>query len=214
MTHPARQFGALAISIALTAPGALPAQASLPATAPTAITPSQLPSANPAGLRGQAGIHWDGHLLQIAGSGESLDQVLRQIAARTGIHITAPLVDVLSDLVGGLSVNMLFVERTGTKPAELTFTARNGGATPPSAASQQEEVAQQQSVPSYPAAPPPSTSLATNPSAAPVGGAPTGAAQSNDPGTPNNPASPNGVKTPQEIFEQLQRLRATSGAPR
>ncbi|WP_419806586.1 hypothetical protein [Terriglobus sp.] len=231
MIHPARQLGVLAVGIALAAPGTLPAQASLPATAPTSITPSQLPSANPAVPRGQASIRWDGHLLQITASGESLGQVLREVAARAGIHITgntpddrifgtygpAPLVDVLSDLVGGLPVNMLFVERTSGKPAQLTFTARNGGPTPPGIPLQQDQVAQQPTPPppSYPATPPqqPAPSAISS-GAEPVGGIPVGAAQPANPSATTNPASPNGVKTPQEIFEQLQRLRATSGAPR
>lgn len=240
MNHPGRQISrfarSLTLTAALTAAAPIGAQAVLPATAPTAVTPSQLPSANPALPHGQASVHWDGHLLQIAANGESLAEVLSEVALRAGIHMSgttpedriygtygpAPLVDVLSDLVSGLSVNMLFVDRAGTRPAELTFTARNGAATPPSAASSQpqfpQQFSQQQQRPPEQPGPPPQTPGAGAPGAGALSGSDTAnngqgtPATAAQPGDSGNPASPNGVKTPQQIFEQLQRLRANAGS--
>ncbi|GAA3766510.1 RodZ family helix-turn-helix domain-containing protein [Terriglobus aquaticus] len=231
--------GILASSALL--PWSAAAQTPLPATAPTAISPSQLPSANPPVPQGATTIEWDGHLLRISASGESLAQVLDQVASRTGIRMVgsppsdriygsygpAPLVDVLSDLVSGLPVNMLFVDRVGTTPARLTFTARNGAATPASPAT---SFAQQNPTQAPDANPSPvsnsfsrqpASNVPANPGFAPPanpGFAPpatgNGTATADAPAQPADgnatPASPNGVKTPQEIFEQLQRLRSNT----
>ena len=232
--HSVTKLGATAHSVALAIVafgGCLCAQSTLPASAPTAVTPSQLPSANPSIPHSQASLRWDGHLLQITATGERLQDVLAQMSIRAGVHMTgyapedriygdygpAPLGEVLSELVSGLPVNMLFVDRSGTKPAELTFTTRNGAATPPNANSSQQFAQQQFSPqpanPQEPAIPPPSNAN-TGSGPGPIG--PAGA-----PGTATPPAdgssnatSPNGVRTPQEIFEQLQRLRANAGAPK
>ena len=237
MNHSASKFVPLTSGILAFAglfPGTLGAQAALPATAPTTITPSQLPSANPAVPRGAADVQWDGHLLRITASGESLAEVFDQVASRAGIRMSgnppadriygtygpAPLVDVLSDLVGGLPINMLFVDRSGSVPARLTFTARVGGASP---AVGTPNYAQQQPVTSPPDQAPvfqqpafnaaaPST-VAPNPGIGGGSAQPSAAASQPADGT-TNPASPNGVKTPQQIFEQLQRLRANAGAQR
>lgn len=215
-----------------TAHSALHAQTVLPPTASTVVTPSQLPSANPPLNRGQAKVNWDGHLLAIDATGESLSEVLAEITSRAGIRMNgyapedriygtygpAPLVDVLSELVSGLPVNMLFVEHSGAQPAQLTFTARNGTATPPSPPSaQQQQYDRQRLAEQQPfQQPPPSqqpqfpaNTAAGNPDIGTVPSSLTGdaAAQAG-----SNPESPNGVKTPQQIFEQLQRLRANAGA--
>ena len=93
-----------------------------------------------------------------------------------GTYGPAPLVDVLSDLVSGLSINMLFVDRSGNKPADLAFTPRNGAATPPSPSAPQQFAQQQPPAPEPPAAPqqPPSP-VATAPGPG-IGGAPSSAA--------------------------------------
>ena len=228
MIRRAWQIGAAAAGIflgaELMAGVPLNAQSALQPTAPTAITPSQLPSANPPISRAQTVVQWDGHLLQITANGERLAQVLSAIVLRTGIHMTgstpddriygsygpAPLVDVLSDLVSGLPINMLFVQRSDGKPGDLAFTAREGTATSPNATPQSPFA--QQAPQQQPPAPVQSTSSpnAIAPTVVP-GGPSTGFTQPGDASAGSNPASPNGVKTPQEIFEQLQRLRANSG---
>ena len=217
--------GALTLGSGAFAARPLAAQTSLPATAPTAVTPSQLPSANPPVTHNPTGVQWDGHLLRITASGESLNEVLREVATRAGVHISGnlpqdaiygtygpePLADVLSELVAGLSVNMLFVDRIGNKPAELTFTARNGAATPPDPTASQAAFAPQQPPQPYaPPQPPPNPGVTTPNTPNGGAGLPASAAQTADGNA--NPTSPNGVKTPQEIFEQLRRLRATAAA--
>lgn len=211
------------------------AQAALPATAPTTtVTPSQLPSANPVAARRALQVNWDGHLLQISADGQSLKEALQGIASRTGMRILgappddrifgtygpAPLIDLVSKLVDGLPVNFFFIERNGNAPAELTFTARNGSATPPSAPNQYQQVPPPPQAVFQPAQQPPmpqpqqrdaagqSNPPANVPAFTPAT-ADTGAAN----GTSANPTSPNGVKTPQEIFEQLQRLRSGALKP-
>lgn len=228
MNNSAIRTGALltAATLGLTfASGNLRAQTSLPATAPT-TTPSQLPSANPPVAHGDADIRWDGHLLTVIANGDSLPEVFAAVAARAGIHVTgaapfdhvygtfgpAPLVEVLSELVDGLSVNMLFVDQMGTKPAQLTFSPRTGAATPPDPSQQQQAQQQyaQQPASTFPGAQPSNAITPAGGTLPANAGAPGAAAQTGESGT--NATSPNGVKTPQEIFEQLQRLRATQGA--
>lgn len=243
MNHPAWQVRIVAAAFAFGATALFTArenaQAPLPATAPTTITPSQLPSANPIVPHGHTDITWDGHLLRITADGESLAEVLSTVAARTGTHLSgstpsdpiygtygpAPIVDVLSDLLNGLPLNMLFVNRIGNKPAELILTARSGGVTPPSSDAQQQQFAQtppqpQQQAPYTPIRQPyqqPAQNVAGPPPTVPPppGNTTDGNGQapgSNAPADTGNPTSPNGVKTPQEIFEQLQRLRNGANA--
>ena len=86
-----------------------------------------------------------GTALSVVGGGDSLRSILRQVARATGMKVTggvpdepvygsygpAPVQQVMSTLFSGLSVNMMLVNDTATKPKELVLTARTGGATPP-----------------------------------------------------------------------------------
>lgn len=217
--------GLLLCSIAL---AQLPAQ-SLPATAITGVGTAQAPATTATATQGNPTIQWNGHLLTVSADGQHLSEVLRDVATRANIRVTgttpddrifgtygpAPLVDVLASLVDGLPVNMLFVEHTGQKPSDLTFTDRIGGVTPASDTPQQSEAprfAQQPSQQQIPQQSPAQQPSYSPPTQAPAG-ADTATGEPNG-GTGTNPASPNGVKTPQEIFEQLQRLRANAGTER
>ena len=119
---------------------------------------------------------------------------------------------VLSALLDGTGSNMLIVHRDGDAPAELVLTPRQGGPTPPNpnAAAFDNRPEPQQPTPtqadqSQPAPAPngspvtPAVNPATSPGTAPADG--------------SQPDSPNGVKTPQQIYEQLQRMRQQQQQP-
>jgi hypothetical protein len=82
---------------------------------------------------------------------------------------------------------MLLVHATASTPAELVLTPRLGGVTPPNPNAYQEEPSEPR--PQYPITPQPET----NPRGGPANSEPA--------------RSPNDVKTPQQIYEQLERMR-------
>jgi hypothetical protein len=191
-------------------------QASAPApAAPTAAAPQALPPAPPAPQvapsllqqpPGEAQIVFSGDSLSIHADNSSLDAILGQIAAKSGMQIEglsadervfgsfgpgAPR-DVLADLLNGTAYNVVLLgDLSNGAPRELILTpATRGGVTAPSPtpsvqadeASNEQENAEPpapRDVPPPPITPPPGTT---------------------PPGTP-------GVKTPQELFEQLQHMR-------
>lgn len=198
------------------APEPLPPQ---PVAPPPPPTPAELP-AHPAGVT-----YADG-LLSVKASNSSLDQILRDVSRATGMKITGGVQDervfgnygpasaaqVLSALLDGTSSNMMLVGSNGPAPAELVLTPRGGGPTPPNpnAARIQAEEDQQnneemlpkQSYRPHSPAPeaPATTAIPANP-------------PESEPATPApaaddaQPKSPNGVKTPQDIFNELQKMR-------
>jgi len=110
---------------------------SLPAARPTAPGPQQAGSiAEVAYLQGQ---------LEITADNSSLNQILREIARKTGMKITGGVIDqrvygkygpaapaeVLSILLDGTGSNMLLTQTASDVPAELVLTPREGGPTPP-----------------------------------------------------------------------------------
>lgn len=206
------------------------AQSVLPATGPTVLPASpQVSAASALQPAGRARVVWSGGLLEITADNSSLNQILRQISRETGMKITGGVTDervfgkygpgmpaeILASLLGGTGSNMLLRETASKAPAELILTARQGGPTPPNpnAGVDEDSVRDEEPETPRPAPGPPS---APEPQAQPVGaGANAGAAgvnpAANGAVTPAagaaNPASPSGVQTPQQIFEQLQRLQ-------
>ena len=140
---------------------------------------------------------------------------------------------VLATLLDGTGSNFLIESSKSDAPVQLLLTRRTGAATPPNpnAASSRDDDDDQPlppppagsianaprprpstlpgSIPSNSAATQPSTTdqtvvfPAVDPSSTPA------TAATNNPADPNNPSesSADSVKTPQQIFEQLQRLR-------
>lgn len=182
-----------------------------PVTPPRPLTPAELP-AQPAAVTYANG------LLSVTAHNSSLNQILRDISRDTHMKITGgvadervfgsygpePAAQVLNSLLDGTSSNMIFVGSNGTTPAELILTPRGGGATPPNpmAASSNQN--------NQPDEPPSREPYQSN--------LPEQSAPANPPETspepPPAPAqdttqqqSPNGVKTPQDIFNQLMKLR-------
>ena len=186
---------------------------------------------------GHSVISWDGHQLRVEAANAGMNGILREIAAKANLSLIGAvpeepvfgtygpgtLDEVLSALLDGVPVNMLLVDRSGTQRKELILTSRVSGvispdgrrqpfAGPSQAAAQPETQGVRPEPPNIPSgngfqgnaaasgAPGSPASANATPAATP---APTPAATT---GT-DQPVSPNGVKTPQQIFEQLQRLR-------
>jgi hypothetical protein len=127
----------------------VPAQTSLPSTAPTSLAPE---AEAPAGLAQPrpkpataAEISYAEGKLVIAADNSSLNQILREIQRKTGMKITGgvseervfgkygpgTLSEVLTALLDGTGSNVLLVGADQTSPAELILTPRQGSASPP-----------------------------------------------------------------------------------
>ena len=177
------------------------------------LTPSQLPPK-------RAQVTYAGGALSITADNSSLNQILRQISTDTGIKITGGVTDervfgeygpaepaqILAALLDGTESNMVLVHRDSNAPAELILTPRQGGPTPPNPnasafnnRSEPEETPAPQPQQTIRPAPPQNNQPFTPPSQS----APNAAIPANS----SQPESPNGVKTPQQIYEQLQRMR-------
>lgn len=132
---------------------------------------------------------------------------------------------VLSKLLEGVPVNVMLVDHTGKERRELLLTVRNGGVTPPSPASAARSFTPPEPSPARPGAgyggSRPEGNFAGGPSPQGSGGGPGSSAVPASAGAPlqdqdatqttasdGTPSTVNGVKSPQEIYEQLQRLRA------
>lgn len=143
-----------------------------------------------------------------------------------GSYGPGSLSQVLNDLLDGTSSNMLFVSSEDNKPSQLILTPRTGGPTPPNPNAMRFENAEADTDNNPPVNPPepPDESSAQSPQAQPpVPGsqppAQSGTQSATQPGTTANTntntggsvdssqQSPNGVRTPQQIFDQLMKLR-------
>ena len=189
---------------------AKPPAASLPPTPVTTSpavppTPEQLP-AQPASVTYASG------LLTVSANNSSLNQILRDISRETQLKISGGVVDervfgnygpattghILNTLLDGTSSNMLLVHSHGSTPAELILTPRNGGPTPPNpnAIAQEQrdqqiqEQMQEESIRRREAYEK-SQDLSRLPAADDA----------------NQKPAAYAPRTPQEIFDQLQKLR-------
>lgn len=168
----------------------LPAQAQ---QAPTASPPQQ-----------PAHVTYANGQLTVAANNSSLNQILHDVARETGMKITGGVTDervfgqygpaapskVLGELLDGTGTNILLVHATTAAPAELVLTPRQGGPTPPNPNAYREDPPPPPERPQYPIiTPQPETNRRE--------------------GAPNAEGgrSPNDVKTPQQIYEQLERMR-------
>jgi hypothetical protein len=149
----------------------------------------------------EAQVILDGDRLSIRADNSSLSAILHQVAGKSGMQIEglsgdervfgtfgpgAPR-DVLADLLNGTAYNVVLLgDLSDGAPRELILTpATHGGVTPaPAPVATAEDAAANEPEPEPP--PPP-------PAEVPPQGSPV-------PPTP-------GVKTPQQLFEQLQRMR-------
>jgi len=224
----------LALSASLTAQSpqaapATPAQApsTLPATPPTTPTPPPVPLTPSQFPPKHAQVTYANGTLSISADNASLNQILRQIATDTGMKITGGVdeervfgqygpdnpAQVLAALLDGTSSNMILVHRDADAPAELILTPRQGGPTPPNPnaaafdnrSDRPEWSEPREAPPVQGTQPEPGSSVPAPPPVAP--GANPGTPNGTNPANSSQPDSPNGVKTPQQIYDQLQRMR-------
>jgi hypothetical protein len=213
---------------------AAPASSTLSATAPTAappplpLTPAQSPPQ-------RAKVTYTDNEITVAAGNSSLNQILHDISRLTGIKITGGVADervfgnygpaspsqVLATLLNGTGSNMLLVQSAGDAPTELILTPRQGGPTPPNPNAQTVDDASDSSedAPPNPVARPirhqPPSPYAPRPVPSPDSSPQTGDSPAQTPigeGT-TQPSSPNGVKTPQQIYDELQRMRQQQSQP-
>jgi hypothetical protein len=184
------------------------------------LTPSQLPPKH-------AQVTYADGTLSISADNASLNQILRQIATDTGMKITGGVdeervfgqygpdapAQVLAELLDGTGSNMILVHRDADAPAELILTPRQGGPTPPNPnaaafdnrSDRPERSEPREAPPVQGTQPEAGSSVPAPPPVAP--GANPGTQNGTNPANSSQPDSPNGVKTPQQIYEQLQRMR-------
>jgi hypothetical protein len=207
------------------------AQSALPPTPLTqAVTPVVPAAASAAAPVGTQPAHRPAHvsctngLLEVEANGSSLNQIVRDAAAQCsftvhggvseesvyGTYGPATPGEVLSTLLEGTGLNMILLAGSSSAPGELRLSPRAGG---PTTFAQVNQPAQTY-IPSPPVSyqPPPAQAFAPGlqngmqpglNGQAPMEGTEAGAAA----GTTTTEQSPNGVKTPQEIFDQLMKMQ-------
>lgn len=175
-------------------------------------------------------LYADGRLT-INAENSSLNQILHEISVQSGIRISGGVVDervfgsygpdtparILATLLDGTGSNMLFLASEGSFPGELVLSPRTGGPTPPNPNAAALREPDQETIDRPPDAsrPDPGVQIAAPAAQPAVAGQPAAAPASTDPSaTPAAPAadstteqSPNGVKTPQQIYDQLIQLQ-------
>ena len=204
------------------------ATTTVPATAQAVTAPQQaLKAAAQPAQRAQ--VKYETGLLSISADNSSLNQILREIGRLTGMKITGGVTDervygsygpddtssVLSSLLKGTGSNMMLVLDAREAPKELVLTPRQGGPTPPNpnaAREREQEDLPPQRMPRVrgvegvnqpPPFRPPQAQTA-QPLPTQMEGAPPPPAP---PTSDTTQQSPNGVKTPQEIYDQLMKLQ-------
>ena len=203
----------------------------LPATPPTAPQPGNpTPAQSPAN---RAKVTYVDHKLAVTADNSSLNQILHDISQLAQVTITGGVAEervfgtygpdtpsqVINQLLDGTNCNVLFIDATGNERAQLILTPRNGAPTPPNpnaVRSDENADADDQAV-NPPEPPPLEPEPESRPAIAPNAGTASGAAplppngaQNGTQTSPANPAEstdPNGVKTPQQIYDQLMKLR-------
>jgi hypothetical protein len=192
------------------APAAQPAASSQPAPsqpAPTQPAPPQPTGVAPSMLQQPAKdaqiVFADGNL-SIHADNSSLAAILHQVASSSGMKIEGlggdervfgnfgpgtPR-DVLADLLVGTAYNQVLLgDLSNGAPRELILSPTRGGATAPSPAPQVSANAEDNEPEAVEAPPPPPP----------------------EPPAASGQQPPPGVRTPQQLFEQLQQMRAAQG---
>jgi hypothetical protein len=167
-------------------------------------------------------VTYTGGALFVSASNSSLNQILREISSQTGIRIAGGVADervfgqygpdapaqILSALLDGTGSNMLLVHGDGDTPAELILTPRQGGPSPPNPNAHTDDASEPRIIST---SEPSESRRAERPSGDQGRPAPNPPVTPETPGAAatdsSQPQSPNGVKTPQQIYDQLQKLR-------
>jgi hypothetical protein len=180
--------------------------------------------------------------LTISAENASLNQILVEISRQTGMKVTGGVTEervygeygpgapgpVLASLLLGTGSNMLLKENAANGPVELELTPRLGGVTPPGPSSYvsgreaEDDLPPQRIVPRSR----PQTTLEGQPGQAAsgvqgpgqlapaqaVGSQPSSAGAAAGAPVLTDQQSPNGVKTPQQIYDQLMKLQQQKAA--
>lgn len=209
----------------------------LPPTAPTRPPAASAPPAqvvqSPQSAVRQAQVAYTAGRLQVNADNSSLNQILREIGRVTGMKITGGVAEervfgsygpgdpsaVLSALLNGTGSNMMLRFDSARRPEELVLTPRQGGPTPPNPnasryASREDDLPPERRF-GRPQPPDPGSNPASaqNPATAvpqPGAGVPTNSPPDSSTTTQQ---SPNGVKTPQEIYDQLMKMQQQQQKP-
>ena len=207
---------------------AVPAGSTLPVAQPTSEGTNQSATPAPSKPETRLDVAFVDGKLTVDATNASLNQVLREVAQKTGMKVSGgvsdesvfghygplPVAEVLASLLDGTGSNMLLVDNK-TGPSELILTARRGGINPPTSNAamarndSQDQQEQQYVPPVRPFQPPTATGrgpVGSNPDGSPAFG------PQNQNGE-NAPSSGDAPKTPQQIYEQLQSLGAQHPAP-
>ena len=208
----------------------------LPAAQPTVAVTRAAVTAAPANSPQRARVTWAAGQLTITTDNSSLNQILREIARQTGMQIQGGVADervfgsygpddpgtVLARLLAGTGSNMMLLEGSATQPMQLVLTPRQGGASPPSPQSyaaqderDSEDLPPQQVRPVSQGPGPAAQQVQPPATPAPASTAPATAAQPTTPSvsdTTTQAQSPNGVKTPQQIYDQLMKMQQQKAA--
>jgi hypothetical protein len=187
-------------------------------------------------------VELNGQLLSVTANNSSLNQILREISRVTGMKITGGVTDervygtygpgdpssVLTALLGGTGSNVMIVLDDRHAPQELVLTPRSGGATPPNPNASRErgeEDLPPQRAPRYPRpdgigtvlqpnqAPPPPSPQQQFPQPIPTLPADIQQPAATPPSDTTTQESPNGVKTPQQIYDQLMKMQQQQQKP-
>ena len=201
----------------------------LPAT-PTAATPPaikpQIPPAAASEPAHRAQVGFTTGLLTVNADNSSLNQILRDISRLTGMKITGGVNDervygsygpddistLLNTLLRGTGSNVLLVFDASQRAQELVLTPRGGGPTPPNPNASRgrdeddlpPQLTRHMPAPQAGQAPLPSQSPAAQPNPNPPAAQP---ADHPTPAAATTQQSPNGVSTPQQIYDQLMKLK-------
>lgn len=173
---------------------------------------SQPYAAPPSTPARRATISYTDGRLAIVASNSSLNQILRDVSRTANITITGGVaeervfgnygpgtpLEVLSALLDGTGTNMLLIACSDGRASELVLSARNGGPTPPNPGADGLE-SRDENEASTPPDIPPSQREADAPPEAAITPPPA----SGDP----SQQSPNGTKTPQQIYDDLIKMR-------
>jgi hypothetical protein len=198
-------------------------------TKPSAAVPvSTRPSPTPA--KSHFSVEYTAGKLSITAINASLNDILRDVSHTLGMKITGGVADervygqygpatpanVLASLLDGTGSNILVVN--GAKgPTELILAPRTGGPTPPnpSAATQADSDAganapdQPQETPAQPE---PRIAPRHGIGHPPTPGAPPESGSDDSAAPPNDAQSPNGIKTPQQINDELRQAQQQQSA--
>jgi hypothetical protein len=171
-------------------------------------------------------------LLTISADNSSLNQILRDLSHVTGMTITGGVNDervfgtygpadmstVLTDLLNGTGSNMLIAFDAKHAPRELILTPRMGGPTPPNPnavrdTNRYDDVPQQQNPRMFNRDNPPQMQQQQMQPPPQMPPAQTAPAASSSTSSDTTQQSPNGVKTPQQIYDELMKMQQPKTPP-